>query len=105
MLNSRGGKSFGEVAATVRPMAEILEMSLDCWKHMPKRVHQSSWVVCGYVEPSHFDKFDCAHVASEQDAKQILDPAQVLGGSSIQATPQWCTQFEWQIKDSENATK
>lgn len=97
---------LAEVAATVRPMVEILDMSLHCWKKMPKKVHQSAWVVCGYVEPSHFTQFpDSPQIGSQQEAEQTLDPAQVLGGSAIQSTPQWCTQFEWQIKDPENATK
>ena len=30
---------LAEVAATVRPMVEILDMSLHCWKKMPKKVH------------------------------------------------------------------
>lgn len=69
---------------------------------MPKKVHQSAWVVCGYVEPSHFTQFpDSPQIGSQQEAEQTLDPAQVLGGSAIQSTPQWCTQFEWQIKDSD----
>lgn len=81
-------------------MQDILELSLAAWYEVPESVFQAAWVVCGYVEPSHFSQFEGVPVISSSDhAQSVIDPAGVLHNAGLRPTPQWCTEYEWQIQD------
>lgn len=81
---------------------KIIQMSVDAWQNLAKSVFESSWVVTGYFEPEHFQQFHgTAAVPTAQAAKTVLDPTGLLAGGSttLSPTPQFCTQFEWQLQD------
>ena len=89
-----------EVAASVKSIAEVLELTLVAWKAIPVKVFQASWIVTGYFGPEHFASLPDVHpVVDLSDAHNVLDPGNVLSGCSLMATPQYCTRFEWQIQD------
>eukprot|EP00435_Cladocopium_sp_Y103_P033811 s1426_g8.t1 len=106
-LSARGSLGFenldlkgsGQVAASVRPAVEIAQMSVDCWFALDRKVFESAWLVCGYFSVQHFESFrgNMAGVDSLEEAVHVVDPADVLGGSSLCHTPQYCSKYEWQI--------
>ena len=83
------------------PMVEILQLTLAAWEAVEPRFFQAAWLVCGYFGPDHFSaaNSDAPAVVSVAEATHILDPAGVLAGTAIRATPQFCCAFEWQIQD------
>ncbi|CAK8985840.1 unnamed protein product [Durusdinium trenchii] len=90
------------VASSVVSWDKIIQMSVDAWQNLAKSVFESSWVVTGYFEPEHFQQFHgTAAVPTAQAAKTVLDPTGLLAGGSttLSPTPQFCTQFEWQLQD------
>ena len=81
---------------------EILKLTYEAWNELPLKVHQSAWMVTGYFNAEHFTESagrGSGVVASQQEAKDILDPCSVLEGCKICVTPQFCSRFEWQIQD------
>ena len=86
------------------PIREIVETTVKAWFDLPRKLHEAAWLVCGLVEPNHFEAFRLAGDAginSEMDAKKIIDPCSVLDGCSFQPTPQLCTQFVWQVLEED----
>ena len=96
-------KASGQVAQAVRPLSEIMKISLDCWQSLSRKTLESSWMVCGYFGPEHFHQFrdsnDGPGVKDFQEALKIADPADVLSGSSLTHSPQWCTTYCWQFQE------
>lgn len=91
-----------KVAQKVRPVKEILELSRDCWFDLDRKTFESSWIVCGYFGSDHFVRFRESvfdGIDTFEEAIGVIDPAEVLAGSSLSTTPQYCTAFEWQIKE------
>ena len=88
----------GQPDVRVRDYSEVLETTLKCWQSLPTSLFQSAWVVCGYVEPSHFDGLG-GRVFSMADATKILNPSGVFQACGIRSSPQRCQAYEWQIED------
>lgn len=80
----------------VLPIEQILELTNEAWWEMPVQTFQSAWMVCGYFSQEHFGQFN-QNPVSEAEAANWFDPSQTLFGSALKATPQFCTQFQWQI--------
>lgn len=93
--------SLYEVALSVKPLLEILEITNDAWNTVSPNVFQSAWVVCGYRTAKDFEgaEFEGPPVQSVEEAEHILDPSGVLKGTRITGTPQFCSTMQWQIKD------
>ena len=93
-----------QVAFKVAPIRRIVEMTTKAWFELPRKIFEAAWVVCGLVEPNHFDTFRSVGdvgITSETEAKKLFDPCNVLHGSSLQPTPQLCTRFVWQVLDED----
>lgn len=91
-----------QVAASVADFVEIMNISVEAWESIDARTFQASWLVCGYFDETHFAQVPHSQVASVktvEEAKHVLDPSGLLDGTSIIATPQYCTTFEWRIQD------
>ena len=90
-----------EVASRVKPLPEILALTKEAWDAVDTKVFQSAWIICGYVSSNHFDSVATDVVQTVDAAKAILDPCGVLSGTSLEATPQFCQVYDWQIEDPE----
>ena len=90
-----------QVASSVKPMLEVLEITNDAWNSVTVHTFQAAWMVTGYFDSEHFNDAmsDGQPVKSLEMAESILDPCGVLQGSSINGTPQFCPRMQWQIKD------
>lgn len=92
---------WDQVASSVKPMLEVLEITNDAWNAVSLHTFQAAWMVTGYFESEHFNDamIDGPPVKSLEAAESLLDPCGVLQGSSIIGTPQFCPKMQWQIKD------
>ncbi|CAL1164996.1 unnamed protein product [Cladocopium goreaui] len=79
----------------------VVQLSFDAWVSLEPKIFQSAWISCGYMSAEDFPPNPAAPPPSIQDAREALDVFGRLGGG----TPQRCTRFEWQIKDTDNAWK
>ena len=93
-----------EVDAETTGVLDLLEVSLEAWIRLERKTIESSWMVTGYFDPSHFEPFRAIDgqegVSTMEEAVHEVDPAQVLEGSKLVQTPQFCTKFEWQVEDT-----
>lgn len=80
---------------------DIVEITNDAWWSLDLGVFEAAWVVTGYFSADHFRQFRVPEVSSMAEArdKLVMNPAGILTGSGLKPTPQFCTQFEWQLKD------
>lgn len=83
----------------MRPLPEILGLTMDAWGGMDIKTFQAAWMVTGYFTSEHFHAADPSPLQSVSDAKKVLDPCEVMDGTALIATPQLCTALEWQIED------
>ena len=85
----------------MRPLEEVMDISLKCWLDLPRKTFESAWLICGFFSPEHFEAFRGLEpgITSLEDAKSFHDPSGVLEGSSLSFMPQNCTAYEWQIQD------
>lgn len=74
-------------------------MTLEAWEELDVRVFQAAWITTGHFLPEHFADASGAKFTSLEDAKHALDPCGVLSECKMNATPQMCCFFEWQIED------
>ena len=91
-----------EVASSVAPYVDIMEVTTAAWHEVDTATFQASWVVTGYFDKSHFENAiegAAPGVDSAESAKMILDPTGLLEGTTLLGTPQFCTTFEWRIED------
>lgn len=44
-------RASGQVKREVSDWSRIIDISLQAWQSMERKVFQSAWVVCGYVHP------------------------------------------------------
>lgn len=90
-----------EVLTSILPILDIVEITNDAWWSLDLGVFEAAWVVTGYFSTDHFRQFRVPEVSSMAEArdKLVMNPAGILTGSGLKPTPQFCTQFEWQLKD------
>lgn len=90
-----------QVAASVAPILDLLEISLAAWIELDRKVFESSWIVTGYFDPDHFQQYRGTEdgISTQEEAEHLADPSEVLEGSSLTQTPQYCTKYEWQLED------
>lgn len=93
-------KASGQVAASVKPVIDIIKISYDAWRELDRRVFIAAWMITGYFSADHFPQDTSAEqVEHMEHAKTIIDPCGLFDTCSIDPTPQMCTRYEWQIED------
>lgn len=73
----------------------IVELSFEGWCQLDRKIFQSAWIACGYMEWKDMPHGTQDPPITMEDARQVLDVFGKLGTG----TPQWCTVYEWQIQD------
>ena len=81
---------------------DIMRHTADAWEEVSLRTFQAAWQVCGYFDAEHFKAvpdLEVEVVTSKEEASHLLEPAGVLEGTTIIATPQYCQTYDWRIQD------
>ena len=73
----------------------IVELSYNSWWQLDRKIFQSAWIACGYMQWDDMPHETKDPPITMEDARQVLDVFGKLGTG----TPQWCTVYEWQIQD------
>ena len=89
------------MSATIAPFTDIMTLTNKVWFGMGLEIFESAWIVCGYFQPEFFGQFRATNIPSMEVAREklVINPAGILNGSGLQPTPQFCTRFQWQMKD------
>ncbi|CAK9086713.1 unnamed protein product [Durusdinium trenchii] len=68
-------KASGQVAASVKPVIDIIKISYDAWRELDRRVFIAAWMITGYFSADHFPQDTSAEqVEHMEHAKTIIDP-------------------------------
>ena len=90
-------RANGQIQREVANWLQVIEISYKAWTSLERRIFQSSWVVCGYVDPESMVASEHpAQMPSLNEAQQEL--AELFKPYGLANTPQRCTTFEWQIE-------
>ncbi|CAJ1437547.1 unnamed protein product [Effrenium voratum] len=95
-------RSSGHVYMSVKGWSEVVDMTLEAWNSLERKVFQSAWLLCGLFDWPHMQRF----AINENTPVITLDHAQALlhdefAKYGLASTPQRCTTFEWQIQEGE----
>ena len=85
----------GQVEILAPNWISIVELSFEGWCQLDRKIFQSAWIACGYMEWKDMPHGTQDPPITMEDARQVLDVFGKLGTG----TPQWCTVYEWQIQD------
>ena len=89
-------RANGQVKREVANWLSVAEMSYKAWTSLERKVFQSAWIVCGYVDSlvgtEHME------LPSMKEAQELFND--LFKDYGVASTPQRCTSFEWQIQVS-----
>lgn len=91
-------RASGQLAKAVKSWPEVIDLTLESWKSLPRNVFVSAWLLCGFFDEEHFRQFVGADSVTLAEAKATLH--EDFGEFGLQGTPQRCTAFEWQVQDN-----
>ena len=89
------------MSQTIASCTDIMKQTNDVWFSMRLDIFEAAWIICGYFPPEFFAQFRATTIPSMEAAREklVINPAGILNGSGLQPTPQFCTRFQWQMKD------
>ena len=87
-------RASGQLERAVPAWMQIVELSLEAWKQLDRKVFKAAWVACGYFAWEDMPMEENEVPICLEDTRVVLDVFGKLGG-----TPQRCMCFEWQMKD------
>ncbi len=90
-------RASGQLVKAVKSWPEIIDLTLESWKALPRRIFVSAWLLCGYFDEQHFRDFVGADSVTLAEAQATLH--EDFGEFGLKGTPQRCTAFEWQVQD------